>query len=92
MCIRDRFGGEQEEVFLGRDFSAEPNYSEKTAAIIDEEVESIITNCYNRALDILKTHMDKLHQIAGILFNEEKIDGDRFRETMNTEAFPEGNA
>ena len=86
------FGGEQEEVFLGRDFSAEPNYSEKTAAIIDEEVESIITNCYNRALDILKTHMDKLHQIAGILFNEEKIDGDRFRETMNTEAFPEGNA
>ena len=85
-------GGEQEEVFLGRDFSAQPNYSEKTASIIDEEVESIITNCYNRALDILRTHMDKLHKIAGILFNEEKIDGDRFRETMNTEAFPEGNA
>ncbi len=85
-------GGDQEEVFLGRDFGSQKNYSEKTAAIIDEEVDSIVSSCYNKALDILKSNMDKLHKIAEILFNEEKIDGDRFRETMNTEAFPEPEA
>ena len=75
-------GSNQEEVFLGRDFSSTPNYSEKTAAAIDEEIESIVMNEYNKALELLKNAMPKLHEVAKILFEREKISGDEFRAIM----------
>ena len=71
-------GSGQEEVFLGRDFAQAKEYSEETAAIIDEEVKKIIDKAYNTAAEILKTHIDKLHTVAGILLEKEKIDGDEF--------------
>ena len=71
-------GSGQEEVFLGRDFAQAKEYSEETAAIIDEEVKRIIDKAYNTAAEILKTHIDKLHTVAGILLEKEKIDGDEF--------------
>ena len=71
-------GSGQEEVFLGRDFATQKEYSEETAAIIDEEVKKIIDKAYNTAAEILKTHIDKLHTVAGILLEKEKIDGDEF--------------
>ena len=71
-------GSGQEEVFLGRDFAQAKEYSEETAAIIDEEVNKIIDKAYNTAAEILKTHIDKLHTVAGILLEKEKIDGDEF--------------
>ena len=76
------YGTGNDEVFLGRDFSATPNYSEKIAALIDDEIESIIMTQYNRALEILKGAMDKVHEIAKELFLNEKIDGERFLEIM----------
>lgn len=76
------YGHDNNEVFLGRDFSSTPNYSEKTAAMIDEEIESIVMSQYNRAIELLNNAMPKLHAVAKVLFEEEKISGDRFREIM----------
>ena len=68
----------QGEVFLGRDFAQTKDYSEETAGIIDEEVKSIIDNAYKRAISILTEHIDKLHQVAGVLIEKEKIEGEEF--------------
>ena len=74
------FGSGQEEVFLGRDFAQSKNYSEETAAVIDVETKAIIDKAYNIAEEILKQNIDKLHTVAGILLEKEKIDGDEFEE------------
>ena len=72
------FGAGQEEVFLGRDLAQSKNYSEQTASVIDAETKSIIDKAYERAENILKEHIDKLHVVAGILLEKEKIDGEEF--------------
>ena len=76
------YGDDHNEVFLGRDFSSTPNYSEKTAAIIDEEIESLVMAQYNKAIELLKANMSKLHETAKILFEKEKITGEEFRLIM----------
>ena len=76
------YGNDNNEVFLGRDFSSTPNYSDKIAAMIDEEIESIVMKQYERAIEILKNNIDKLNEVARVLFNEEKITGDDFRAIM----------
>ena len=77
-----KYGNDNNEVFLGRDFSSTPNYSEKTAALIDDEIEAIVMEQYNRALEILKNAMPKLHETAKILFEKEKVEGDEFLALM----------
>ena len=72
------FGGDHGEVFLGRDLAQTKNYSEETASIIDEEVKVIIDKAYNSARQILSANIDKLHIVAGILLEKEKIDGEEF--------------
>ncbi|MBR6565132.1 MAG: ATP-dependent zinc metalloprotease FtsH [Clostridia bacterium] len=76
------YGNDDNEVFLGRDFSSTPNYSEKTAAIIDEEIESVVMTQYQKAIEILKQAMPKLHETAKVLFENEKISGEEFRTIM----------
>ncbi len=71
-------GSTQEEVFLGRDFAQSKEYSEETAAIIDEETKKIVDTAYQNAEEILKANMDKLHTVAGILLEKEKIDAEEF--------------
>ena len=78
-------GQNQEEVFLGRDFAQSKEYSEETAGIIDEEVKSIIDFAYQKAENILKEHIDKLHSVAGVLLEKEKIDGEEFDRIFNSE-------
>lgn len=82
------YGTDNNEVFLGRDFSSTPNYSEETAAVIDEEINKIISDQYKKALDLLQQHMDKLHSVAKVLFEQEKIDGEAFRTIMQAEQSP----
>ena len=72
------FGGDQGEVFLGRDLAQTKTYSEETASIIDDEIKKIIDKAYNTAKQILSQHIDKLHIVAGILLEREKIDGEEF--------------
>ena len=76
-------GSSQEEVFLGRDFAQEKTYSEETAGIIDEEMKKIIDGCYNKAIETLREHVDKLHAVAGVLLEKEKITGEEFEAIFN---------
>ena len=68
---------------IGRDFAQEKTYSEETAGIIDEEMKKIIDTCYNKAIEILKTHEDKLHAVAKVLLEKEKITGEEFEAIFN---------
>ncbi len=77
-----KLGTGNNEVFLGRDFSSTPNYSESMAAVIDNEVRDIIMTQYDKAKGILNAHMDKVHKVAQQLFVNEKISGDEFRGIM----------
>ena len=77
------WGSDQNEVFLGRDLAQEKTYSEETAGIIDEEMKKIIDTCYNKAIEILKTHEDKLHAVAKVLLEKEKITGEEFEAIFN---------
>jgi cell division protease FtsH len=71
-----------DEVFLGRDFSSGKNYSEKTAAEIDEEIRSIIDHAYAACVRILTDHADKLKLVAEFLLRYEMMDGDQFLAAM----------
>ena len=72
------YGSDQGEVFLGRDLAQSKDYSEETAKLIDEETKRIIDKGYERARNILSEHIDKLHAVAQILLEKEKIDGEEF--------------
>ena len=74
-----------DEVFLGRDFSSGKNYSEKTAAEIDEEIRDIIGNAYERCTKILKEHIDKLHFVASFLLKNESMDEEQFVAAMQAD-------
>lgn len=77
------YGNDQSEVFLGRDFNSSRNYSENVAAEIDSEMRELIDEAYEKAKDILETHIDKLHFLAKYLTIHEKIDGELFYDIMN---------
>ena len=77
------YGNDQSEVFLGRDFNSSRNYSENVAAEIDSEMRELIDEAYEKAKDILETHIDKLHFLARYLIKNEKIDGELFDDIMN---------
>ncbi|MGN1446304.1 MAG: ATP-dependent zinc metalloprotease FtsH [Eubacteriales bacterium] len=80
-----RFGSDQNEVFLGRDFSSNADYSEEIAARIDSEIHVLITEAYTRAKELLTSHLDKLHFIASYLLSHEDMDGDLFKAAMDAE-------
>jgi cell division protease FtsH len=69
------FGGKQGEVFLGRDFSQQQNYSEQTSQTIDAEVHRIVMAQYERARALVAGHMDQLGAIAQALLVYETLDG-----------------
>ena len=71
-------GSDQSEVFLGRDLAQAREYSEETAGVIDEETKRIVDEAYNRAKQILTDHVDKLHAVAKVLLEKEKIEADEF--------------
>ena len=74
------FGNPNEEVFLGRDFGSQKNYSDEVAFEIDEEIKKIIDGAYNRAKNILAENSEKVHLIANKLMETEKLSGEEFRE------------
>ena len=74
------FGNPNEEVFLGRDFGSQKNYSDEVAFEIDEEIKKIIDGAYNRAKNILAENSEKVHLIANKLMETEKLSGEDFRE------------
>ncbi len=69
------FGKKEEQIFLGRDFTQQQDYSESTAVEIDAEVRRIIQASYLRARDLLHTNLHLLHKIAEKLLEKESLDG-----------------
>ena len=69
-------------VFLGRDFSSSQDYSDDTAAKIDNEIHRIISEAYDLAKRVLTEHMDKLHFVAEFLVRNEVMDGEQFAYAM----------
>lgn len=76
------YSGDNQEVFVGRDYGKVKNYSEETAAKIDVEVTRIINNAYDRTKNILSENMDKLKLVAITLMEREKLDKDEFVQLM----------
>ena len=76
------YGHDQGSVFLGRDFSSAPAYSESTAAMIDAEVLRIINEAYGRVRTLLQENRDKLDFIAAFLFKNEVMEADQFEAAM----------
>jgi cell division protease FtsH len=67
-------GQKQHEVFLGRDFNSQPDYSEHVAFEIDSEVRRMIDEAHDEALEILQEHRAKLDELAGRLIERETIE------------------
>jgi cell division protease FtsH len=80
-----RFGSDQNEVFLGRDFSSNADYSDAIAAVIDDEIHAIIDEAYVRAKSLLTQNIDKLNFIADYLLAHEDMDGDQFKAVMEND-------
>ena len=72
------YGSDNSEVFLGRDIGRGRNFSEEIGAEIDKEVKKFIEVAYERAEELLKTNINKLHAVANELLDKEKIDGKEF--------------
>ena len=77
------YGSSGNEVFIGRDMGHVKDYSEKTAAKIDDEVYAIMEEGYSRAEEILRAHMQQLHAVAKFLIKHEKMDNEQFEAVMN---------
>ena len=73
---------EEGEVFLGRSVTKHKNVSDETAHIIDEEIRHVIDSNYERAENILKEHIDKLHTMTQALMKYETIDRDQIDDIM----------
>ncbi len=80
-CIN--YGSEDGSVFLGRDYGRTQDYSEATAAKIDELVLKIVNDAYAKAEQILSANIDKLHEIAAYLMKHEKMGAEDFEKVMN---------
>jgi len=76
------FGHKSEEVFLGRDISRDRNYSDAIAYAIDKEASHYMESSYKKAEKILQENMDKLHQVAARLIEQETMEAEEFEKIM----------
>lgn len=79
-----QFGRPQHHVFLGRDLGHERNYSEQIAYEIDQEMQRIINEQYERCKEILTKHREQLDLIANTLLEVETLDADQINQLMET--------
>ena len=80
--------GNDQEVFVGMEFGQSREFSEQTAAMIDEEVSRILKESYDRAIRILTENMDKLVAVAESLLERDTLSRKEFEAVMNGEALP----
>jgi cell division protease FtsH len=77
------FGKRDELVFLGREIGEQRNYSDEVAKLIDDEVRVIIDHAYERAMETLVKHRDKLTALAEKLVAEETVDSEEFEKLFS---------
>ena len=82
------YGGDSDEVFIGRDLGHTRNYSENVAAEIDSEIHSIIETAYQKCEEVLSAHLDKVYTIGDYLMENEKMDEKTFKSVMDGSFLP----
>ncbi len=85
------YGDDDDEVFIGRDLAHTRSYSEEVSRFIDEEIHRIITECHDRAKEIIMEHEDVLHSCAKLLLEKEKVHRDEFEALFTRENSVEEN-
>jgi cell division protease FtsH len=83
-----QYGRGNHQVFLGRDFGEDRNYSEEVAFKIDTEVRKIIDDCYGDARSILEGHWDKVERMVASLLEHETVDTEEVLAIMNDRPYP----
>ncbi|MGL4452146.1 MAG: ATP-dependent zinc metalloprotease FtsH [Sarcina sp.] len=81
------FGDNNGEVFLGRDIGKSRNISEETSALLDREVKIFVDEAYESCEKLLRENMDKLHAVAEVLMEKEKIDAQEFERIYTSTGF-----
>ena len=85
------FGKNENQVFLGRDFYKDRDYSEEIASQIDKEVRLLVDECYNRSKHILSENRDILDALANALLEKEVLSSDAVKEIVDTTKAVRGN-
>lgn len=67
------YGTKEEQVFLGKDFSSQKNFSDQTAKLIDQEVKTLVMGGYDRAKELLKNNLNILENLAQALLDKETL-------------------
>jgi cell division protease FtsH len=75
-------GRQQGNVFLGRDIMAERDFSEETAAAIDDEVRNLVEQAYRRAKDVLLNNRSVLDELSNMLIDKETVDAEELQELL----------
>ena len=76
------YGTKDEQVFLGKDFSSQKNFSDQTAKLIDQEVKTLVMDGYTRATELLKNNRDILEAMAQALLERETLDAKEIKELL----------
>ncbi len=77
------YGTKEEQVFLGKDFSAQKNFSDETAKLIDLEVKSLVMGGYNKAHELLTENLETLEKLAQALLEHETLDLKEIKEIID---------
>ncbi len=83
-----QYGRGNHQVFLGRDFGEDRNYSEEIAGKIDAEVRKIIDDCYGHAKTILQSNWHKVERMVGSLLERETVDTEEVLAILNDRPYP----
>ena len=77
------YGAKEEQVFLGKDFSSQKNFSDQTAKLIDQEVKTLVMGGYTRATELLKQNRDKLEEMAQALLEHETLNAKNIQNILD---------
>jgi cell division protease FtsH len=84
------YGAKEEQVFLGKDFSQQKNFSDQTAKLIDQEVKALVMGGYEKACEIITEHRDSLEKMALALLDRESLGASEIKEIFNGKIPPVG--
>jgi len=82
------YGKKEEQIFLGREIATHKDYSESTAASIDNEVQEVVLRNYKRAKELLQSHLNELHWLAEALLERETLNGEEINQVIRGEKLP----
>jgi len=82
------YGAKEEQVFLGKDFSQQKNFSDQTAKLIDQEVKALVMGGYEKAHEIITKHRDSLEKMALALLDRETLNASEIKDIVDGKTPP----